>query len=212
MAAPYQHKRSTTAAAVPTILDGELGINQRDGKLFWKDHNGTVQSKLLTSEAATTTTTGALINGATAKTTPVDADQVGLMDSAASNVLKKLSWANIKATLKTYFDGLYKPAPFALTDGATISIDASVAEHFYVTLGGDRTFAAPTNPVDGRKMLLEITQDGTGSRTRTMNGAFFYPSGTASVLSTAAGKKDFELFIYSARSSKWEFLAFRKGS
>lgn len=50
---------------------------------------------------------GALINSATSKTTPVDADYVGLMDSAASNVLKKLSWANIKATLKTYFDTLY---------------------------------------------------------------------------------------------------------
>jgi hypothetical protein len=55
----------------------------------------------------TTTTIGALINGAAAKTTPVDADYVGLMDSAASNILKKLSWANIKATLKTYFDTLY---------------------------------------------------------------------------------------------------------
>jgi hypothetical protein len=51
--------------------------------------------------------TGAAINAATAKTTPVDADTVGLIDSAASNVLKKLSWANIKATLKTYFDTLY---------------------------------------------------------------------------------------------------------
>lgn len=48
-----------------------------------------------------------LISGAAAKATPVDADMVGLMDSAAPTVLKKLSWANIKATLKTYFDGLY---------------------------------------------------------------------------------------------------------
>lgn len=57
----------------------------------------------------TTTTAGALINGATSKSTPVDADYVGLMDSAASNVLKKLSWANIKATLAAYFDTLYAP-------------------------------------------------------------------------------------------------------
>lgn len=65
----------------------------------------------------TTTSIGTLINGATAKTTPVDADYVGLMDSAASNILKKLSWANIKATLKTYFDTLYAAAaqPFDLT-------------------------------------------------------------------------------------------------
>lgn len=51
--------------------------------------------------------TGANINAATGKTTPIDADQLGLIDSAASNVLKKLTWANIKATLKTYFDSLY---------------------------------------------------------------------------------------------------------
>jgi hypothetical protein len=38
------------------------------------------------------------INALTAKTTPVDADMLGLMDSAASNVLKKLSWSNVKAT------------------------------------------------------------------------------------------------------------------
>jgi hypothetical protein len=46
------------------------------------------------------------IHGATAKTTPVDADEVGLIDSAASNVLKKLTWSNIKATLKSYFDSV----------------------------------------------------------------------------------------------------------
>lgn len=46
-------------------------------------------------------------HAATSKATPVDADEVPLVDSAASNVLKKLTWANVKATLKTYFDTLY---------------------------------------------------------------------------------------------------------
>lgn len=49
-------------------------------------------------------------HAATGKTTPVDADEVPLVDSAASNVLKKLTWANLKATLKTYFDTLYQNA------------------------------------------------------------------------------------------------------
>ena len=44
------------------------------------------------------------IYGATAKTTPVDADTIGITDSAASNVLKKLSWANIKATIGAWYD------------------------------------------------------------------------------------------------------------
>jgi hypothetical protein len=51
--------------------------------------------------------TGAAIHDAAVKTTPVDADTIGLIDSAASNVLKKLSWANLKVTLKPYFDTLY---------------------------------------------------------------------------------------------------------
>jgi hypothetical protein len=46
-------------------------------------------------------------HAASSKATPVDADEIPLVDSAASNVLKKLTWANVKATLKTYFDTLY---------------------------------------------------------------------------------------------------------
>lgn len=49
-------------------------------------------------------------HAATSKATPVDADELSLVDSAAAFVLKKLTWANIKATLKTYFDTLYAPA------------------------------------------------------------------------------------------------------
>jgi len=62
----------------------------------------------------TPSTIGDRINASTAKATPVDADMIGLMDSAASNVLKKLSWANIKATLKTYFDTLYSPTALTI--------------------------------------------------------------------------------------------------
>lgn len=46
-------------------------------------------------------------HSATSKPTPVDADELPLVDSNASNILKKLTWANLKATLKTYFDTLY---------------------------------------------------------------------------------------------------------
>lgn len=46
------------------------------------------------------------INGATAKTTPVDADLLTLTDSAASFVLKKFTWANLKTTLASTFSTL----------------------------------------------------------------------------------------------------------
>lgn len=76
----------------------------------------------------TQTTIGELIDGATSKTTPVDADHFGLMDSAAANVLKKLSWANLKTGMITAWGALIngltqKATPadndaFALMDSA----------------------------------------------------------------------------------------------
>jgi len=65
----------------------------------------------------------AAIDGAASKGTPVDADLVGIVDSADSKALKKLSWANIKATLKSFFDTLYVVVGGAL--GTPISGNAA---------------------------------------------------------------------------------------
>jgi len=61
------------------------------------------------------------INGAIAKTTPVDADLMTLTDSAASFVLKKLTWANLKTTLGSTFAALAGSASqaFSVANGAT---------------------------------------------------------------------------------------------
>jgi hypothetical protein len=48
-----------------------------------------------------------LIHNATSKTTPIDNDEMAIADSASAFSLKKLTWANLKATLKAYFDTLY---------------------------------------------------------------------------------------------------------
>lgn len=47
------------------------------------------------------------ISTLTAKDPPVDADSVVLVDSAAANVFKRLTWVNLKAALTTLFNGLY---------------------------------------------------------------------------------------------------------
>lgn len=59
------------------------------------------------SDAETATSVGALILGAAEKTTPVNTDMLPVMDTDDSNKVRKLSWSNIKTTLKTYFDTLY---------------------------------------------------------------------------------------------------------
>lgn len=56
---------------------------------------------------------GAIIAGAADKATPVDADLLPLSDSAAAGVIKGLSWANVKAALLSYFQGLFLALPGA---------------------------------------------------------------------------------------------------
>ena len=77
-----------------------------------------------------------------------------------------------------------------LSDGATITIDMATACHHSVTLGGNRTFAAPSNQVVGQSGSIFITQDGTGSRTASFNSAFKFASGVAPTLSTTASAID----------------------
>lgn len=60
-----------------------------------------------------------------AKTTPVDADELPLVDSEASLGLKKLTWSNLKAALKTYFDSVTttltgKTISAGILSGATV--------------------------------------------------------------------------------------------
>ena len=78
----------------------------------------------------------------------------------------------------------------ALTDGSTITIDMATACHHSVTLGGNRTFAAPSNQVVGQSGSIFITQDGTGSRTASFNSAFKFVGGTAPTLTTTAAAVD----------------------
>ncbi len=77
-------------------------------------------------------------HAASGKTTPVDADELPLVDSAASNVLKKLTWANVKATLKTYFDTLYAAggADGWIAAGETWTYASADAPTFTFTIAG----------------------------------------------------------------------------
>jgi len=90
--------------------------------------------------AETTTTTGALVDGATEKTTPVDGDSFGLSDSAASGVLKKFSWASLKAAvLSAVFGAGYAKTvcnvttPWLYCPSSTVV--AGGAGSAYITLG-----------------------------------------------------------------------------
>lgn len=98
--------------------------------------------------------------------------------------------------------GATAPAVVALTDGATIAVNAALGNDFRVTLGGNRNMANPTNLVDGQKLTFQITQDGTGSRTVTWGTAYDFGTAGAPTLTLTAAKTDLLHFVYNATATK----------
>ena len=98
------------------------------------------------------------------KTTPVDADSVALSDSAASGFRKKLTWANLKATLKTYFDSLY-----AATLGADDNYVTDAEKVKLTNLSGTNSGDNATNSqYSGLVSNATHTGDATGSTALTV--------------------------------------------
>jgi hypothetical protein len=87
-----------------------------------------------------------------------------------------------------------------LTDAATVAVDLATGINFTVTLGGNRTLGAPSNTKNGQTGVIEIIQDGTGSRTLAYNAVWKFSTGTAPTLTTTATYKDY-LFYQVVSSS-----------
>ncbi|SRR6266705_333973 len=90
--AVWQARAAVAAWQFYTPKAGWVVANKGDGN----DYKYSGSAWAIANGAETTTTAGALIYSATTKTTPADADELGLMDSAAGNVLKSLMWVNLK--------------------------------------------------------------------------------------------------------------------
>lgn len=109
------------------------------------------------------------INAATSKTTPADADELPILDSSATFGLKKLTWANLKATLKTYFDTLYAPLANVSVAGVrqTVqsgSVDTSGFANFVsIGTGLNVNIAATTTPIKVHAAGGAISADRLGT-------------------------------------------------
>jgi hypothetical protein len=112
MATRIQLRRDTAAnwtSEDPVLASGEIGIETDASPIRFKIGDGTTAWTSLAYYASATT--GASIEDAIAAAsadTVADADEWGFRQVAGS-LFKKITWANIKATLKTYFDTLYAP-------------------------------------------------------------------------------------------------------
>ena len=108
--------------------------------------------------ALTAAALGGAIAAASAKSTPVDADSFGLVDSAASNVLKELTLAQLRAAI------CQVPIGIAASDEAT-ALTAGTAKvtfrmPFAFTLTGVRA-SLTTAQTSGSIFTVDINEGGT---------------------------------------------------
>jgi len=100
----------------------------------------------------------------------------------------------------------------ALTDAASIAVDATLGDVFTVTLGGNRTLANPTGAINGQKMVFRIRQDATGSRTLAYDTKFRFNTDIPSVtLTTTLSKTDYIGVMYHSTDDKFDVIALTKG-
>lgn len=145
MSKQVQRRRGTTAEHSSfTGAVGELTVDT--GKHAVVVHDGLTAGGFSAWNAA-------IVHAASSKATPVDADEVPLIDSADSNVLKRLTWANLKATLKTYFDTLY-PSGSGTSTGTNTGDQTSVSGN-----AGTATALQTARNIDGQSF------DGTANIT-----------------------------------------------
>lgn len=98
---------------------------------------------------------------AASKTTPVNADVIPIVDSSASNVLKKLTWANLKATL------FASPALTGTPTSTTPSVGDSSTKIATTAFVRQNRGLVLMTPVE----VLSVTTEGT--HTSTVSSATF---------------------------------------
>jgi len=82
---------------------------------------------------------------------------------------------------------------------ANTTLDFSTANNFSLTLTGSIVLSNPTGSTIGQSGIIQIQQDGTGSRTVGFGSHWDFPSATAPTLSTGANALD--CITYFVRSS-----------
>lgn len=109
--------------------------------------------------------------------TPVDADEIPLTYSALGYTLNRVTWANVKATLKTYFDAVY--AALAGSSSQVFSVAAATSPAHAVRLD-----QMPQHPFRNRVINgdLAVWQIGT---TQNLTTSFAY--GSADMFAAACG-------------------------
>ena len=193
--------QGSTVGTNPAIsIDENQNVTIADGSIDFNiaSHDTSNGLKLGGTLVSSTAAELNIMDGVTATTAELNFNDLATLGtSAASKVL------SANANNLTTISGAVLCTEDTLTDQATIAWDVIASPVAKVTLGANRTLAAPsgTSPAAGQFVALTVIQDGTGSRTLTWNATYEFKDDTAPTLTTTAAKGD--LFVFKYNGSKW---------
>ena len=183
----FGYVAENTTNKVTTITGNETSITKFPAVKAIVDYLVATYQTIITY-----TSFGTFLHAATNKTTPVDADEVGIWDSV-SGLLNRVSLSNLytyiankltTATL-TFTNKTIKPRIVTVTQSATPSINIDNGSIFQITGLAQAITSMTTNmtgtPYDGQCCCFEITDNGTG-RAITLGSNFI--ASTAQALPT----------------------------
>jgi hypothetical protein len=107
------------------------------------------------------------------------------------------------------------PVVVTLNDGATVPVNAALGNDFRWSPGASgHTLSNPTNPADGQKIIVQVTQPASGGPyTIQYDTNYLFTTGLpAPTLSVTNSQVDILGFIYNAALGKWVFVAFLGGA
>lgn len=98
------------------------------------------------------------------------------------------------------YSGSSRTVPVSIAYSASVTVDASLSNVFYIGALTGNTVLAITNPSDGQTINIRFVQDATGGRTVTLPGSV----SVVGALITTASYVDWLTLTYVSSSSRWE--------
>lgn len=109
------------------------------------------------------------------------------------------------------------PTVVNLVDGASVSLDASAGEIFNLSSSTNPTILAPTNAIDGQKIVIRFAAQGSNrtlSLTTGSSGSFIFSTDIPALSATTSGTWDLIGAIFNSSDGtggRWQVAAYIKG-
>ena len=132
-----------------------------------------------------------------------DAGNIG--SASDTDAIAIASDGEVTLSQRTTFSKAVKTPLKSNTDASTITFDLDEASTHTVTLGDNRTLAI-SNEDAGQKFIINLVQDGTGSRTVTWFSTIKWAGGSAPTLTTTANKADSFGFLCTGTDAYYGFV------